>query len=52
MQNKKLHPKTLFSSVCHKHHFANPNTFEIVISLLFLGIIYRVLSILGRDAKY
>jgi len=40
------------SAVCHRHHFSNPNTLEIVFSLLFLGIITRTLSFLGREGKY
>ncbi|MBX4197216.1 hypothetical protein KW801_01510 [Candidatus Saccharibacteria bacterium] len=51
-QNKQFRPLKFISSICHRHHFSNPNTTEIIFSLLFLGIIYRVLSLLGREAKY
>ncbi len=52
MRNKHARSKSFLSSLGHKHHFANPNTLEIVFSLLFLGVIYRVISILGREGKY
>jgi hypothetical protein len=52
MKHKQLRPKNLISAVCHKHHFSNPNTAEIVFSLLFLGIISRLVTFLSREAKY
>jgi len=52
MQNKQLQPKSFFSSLSHKHHFSNPNTLEIILSLLFLAVVYRVLDFLSREAKY
>jgi hypothetical protein len=52
MKNKQLHPKNIISTVCHRHHFSNPNTAEIIASLLFVGVISRLLSFLSREAKY
>jgi hypothetical protein len=52
MQNKQFHPRSLISSICHRHHFSNPNTVEIVLSLLFLGVISRLLTFMSREAKY
>ena len=52
MKHKQLRPRSLISAVCHKYHFSNPNTAEIFFSLLFLGIMTRVLSFLGREGKY
>lgn len=52
MKNKQFRPKGLVSAACHKHHFSNPNTAEIVFTFLFLGIISRLISLLGREAKY
>jgi hypothetical protein len=51
-QNKKFHPRSIISSICHRHHFSNPNTTEIILTLLFLGVVSRLLSFLGRDGKY
>ena len=52
MRNKQVRTKGFFSSLSHKHHFSNPNTLEIVFSLLFLSVIYRLLDFLGRDGRY
>lgn len=52
MKYKQLRPKNLLSSVCHRHHFSNPNTAEILFSLLFLGVISRLLTFLSREGKY
>jgi hypothetical protein len=52
MKNKQFHPKKIISSICHRHHFSNPNTAEIVFSLLLVGVVYRLIYILGRSAKY
>jgi hypothetical protein len=52
MRNKHARSKRFLSSLGHKHHFSNPNTLEIVFSLLFLGVVYRVLDFLSRDARY
>jgi hypothetical protein len=51
-KNKKSGFKHLVSSVCHRHHFSNPNTLEIIFSLLFIGVVSHLLALLGRDAKY
>jgi len=48
-KDKQDRLKQSFTSVTRRHHFATPNTVEIIFSLLFIGIIYRVLSFLGRD---
>jgi hypothetical protein len=50
-QDKKRF-KHLISSVCHRYHFSNPNTGEIIFTLLFLGIITRLLAVLSEHAKY
>ncbi|MBX4201353.1 hypothetical protein KW803_00455 [Candidatus Saccharibacteria bacterium] len=52
MKNKQLFPKNIISSVCHRHHFTNPNTTEIIFSLLFLGVVTRLLTFLSREGKY
>ncbi len=52
MRNKHAKSKNFFSSLGHKHHFSNPNTLEIVFSLLLLGVVYRVLDFLSREGKY
>ena len=52
MKHKQLRPKSLISSVCHRYHFSNPNTTEIIASLLFVGIISRLLTFLSREGKY
>lgn len=52
MKNKQLRPKSLISAVCHKHHFSNPNTAEILLSLLFVGVLSRLVAFLGREGKY
>jgi hypothetical protein len=51
-QNKQSRPKTIVSAICHRHHFSNPNTFEIIFTLLFVGVISRLISFLGHDGKY
>jgi len=51
-KHKQFSPKNIVSSICHRHHFSNPNTAEIIFTLLFLGVITRLLSFLGRDGKY
>ncbi|HET7827844.1 MAG TPA: hypothetical protein VFK97_03185 [Candidatus Saccharimonadales bacterium] len=52
MRNQQVRTKGFLSSLSHKHHFSNPNTLEIVFSLLFLSIIYRLLDFLSRDGRY
>lgn len=52
MRNKQVRTNGFLSSLSHKHHFSNPNTLEIVFSLLFLGVVYRILDILSRDGRY
>jgi hypothetical protein len=44
--------KSAISSACHRYHFSNPNTAEIVFTLLFLGVITRLLALLSDHAKY
>jgi len=51
-KHKQFSPKRIIGAICHRHHFSNPNTAEIIFTLLFLGVITRLLSFLGRDAKY
>jgi hypothetical protein len=52
MRNKQVRTKGFLSSLSHKHHFSNPSTLEIIFSLLFLGVVYRVLDFISRDARY
>jgi len=52
MKHKQLRPRSLVSAACHKHHFSNPNTAEIVFTFLFLGIFSRLLTFLSREGKY
>jgi hypothetical protein len=52
MKHKQTRPRKIISSICHKHHFSNPNTAEIVFSLLFIGIISRLLTFMSREGKY
>lgn len=52
MRNKHAKPKNFFSSLSQKHHFSNPNTLEIVFSLLFISVVYRLIDILSRDGRY
>jgi hypothetical protein len=49
MLKKNKYPKATISAIAHKHHFINPNSAEIIFTLLFIGIIYRVLSFIGRE---
>ncbi|HVS78825.1 MAG TPA: hypothetical protein VHD84_00850 [Candidatus Saccharimonadales bacterium] len=51
-RNKQTRFKHLISSVCHKHHFSNSNTFEIVFGLVIVSIVGQLLEFLSRDAKY
>ena len=52
MKNKQFGPKNIISTLCHRHHFSSPNTAEIIASLLFVGVISRLLTFLGREGKY
>jgi hypothetical protein len=51
-QNKQSRPRNFISELCRRHHFSNPNTTEIIFSLLFIGIVYRLLDLLSREGKY
>lgn len=52
MRNKHVRSKSFLSSLGQKHHFSNPNTLEIIFSLVFMAVVYRLLEFVGRDAKY
>jgi hypothetical protein len=52
IEYKQYYPKTIIARVSKRYHFSNPNTKDIIFTLLFLGVITRLLAILGRDAKY
>jgi len=52
IEYKQYYPKAIIARVSKRYHFSNPNTTEIVFTLLFLGVITRLLAILSRDAKY
>jgi hypothetical protein len=51
-QYKKVSPKSFLDTVCRRHHFANPNTTEIIVSLLFISLISRLLAFLSRNGTY
>jgi hypothetical protein len=52
MRNKQLRPQNILNSICHRHHFSNPNTTEIIFSLLFVGVVYKAVDLLSRTTKY
>jgi hypothetical protein len=49
---KQYSPESLLARLSKRYHFSNPNTTEIIFTLLFLGVITRLLAIMGRDGKY
>ncbi|HET7529046.1 MAG TPA: hypothetical protein VFJ84_02355 [Candidatus Saccharimonadales bacterium] len=50
--NKHFNLKYAAGALHRRHHLSNQNTLEIVLTLLFVSVIYRLLAFLSREARY